>query len=312
MSSEPSPVKERLRRLLFLVPFVSRNQGQSVDEVARALGLSREALLEDLDLLTLVGRPPFQPDDFLDIYVEDDRVYVDVDQRLSAPPRLTAAEGVALAAAAALLKSRGSETLTSAVEKLERVLPAQAVSRFKELGRHLDVAADAPGGLGPLSLAIAEHRVVTFDYLTSTTGQREHRRVRPVELFSHHGQWYLSGHDEGRAGDRLFRLDRMGPLTVTDARFTPEASPTKVSLPGLDQAAQRVTVRFAPVAAPYVRERFGRDARGVGDGFVEVEVPGDNPRWLSRWVLSFGGEAVVVSPEWAVASVAEAAAASLE
>src|SRR5205823_7707566 len=94
----------RLRRLLFLVPYVARNPGHSVDEVAKGLGVTREELLQELDLLTMVGRPPFQPDDFVDIYVEDDKVYVDLDQRFSAPPRLTAAEGVALAAAAELLQ----------------------------------------------------------------------------------------------------------------------------------------------------------------------------------------------------------------
>ena len=89
-----SNVHERLRRLLFLVPYVSKHPGLSVDELARALNVDREDLLEELDLLTCVGRPPFNPDDYIDIYVENDRVYVDLDQRLSAPPRLTVGEHV--------------------------------------------------------------------------------------------------------------------------------------------------------------------------------------------------------------------------
>ncbi len=50
----------------------------------------------------------------------------------------------------------------------------------------------------------------------------------------------------------------------------------------------------------------------LSDGRLEVEVPGDNRRWLVGWVLSFGGDAVVVRPEWAIRSVAEAATRSLE
>ncbi|MDP1920533.1 MAG: WYL domain-containing protein [Myxococcales bacterium] len=303
---------ERLRRLLFLVPFVSRNPGRTVDEIAKELGTTREALLEELDLLTLVGRPPFQPDDFVDIYVEDDRVYVDLDQRLSAPPRLTAAEGVALAASATLLKPGSGDALRSAIEKLERVLPAHAVTRFREMGKRLDVALDAPTGLAPLSQAIVERRTVAFDYVTTNSGQAERRRVQPVELFSHRGQWYLSGFDVTRAGDRLFRLDRMGPLEVTTETFVaPEGSP-RASMPGTNDATERVTVRFEPATAPYIRERFGAEVRGLADGRVEVEVPGDNVRWLTRWVLSFGGDAIVTSPEWAIRSVAEVASASLE
>ncbi len=302
---------ERLRRLLFLVPFVSRNQGLTVAEVATNLGVSREALLEELDLLTLVGRPPFQPDDFVDIYVEDDRVFVDLDQRLSAPPRLTASEGVALAAAATLLKPGSGDALRSAIEKLERVLPAHAVTRFREMGKRLDVALEAPDGLAALSQAIVEHHVVAFDYLPTSTGHSERRRVRPLELFSHRGQWYLSGFDLARASERLFRLDRMGPIETTAESFTP-GSPTRASLPGTAEASEKVTVRFELAAAPYVRERFGAEARSLSDGRLEVEVPGDNRRWLVGWVLSFGGDAVVVRPEWAIRSVAEAATRSLE
>lgn len=310
--SGPTDGHERLRRLLFLVPFVSRNPGRTVDEVAKELGTTRDALLEELDLLTLVGRPPFQPDDFVDIYVEDDRVYVDLDQRLSAPPRLTAAEGVALAASATLLKPGSGDALRSAIEKLERVLPAHAVARFREMGKRLDVALDAPTGLAPLSQAIVERRTVAFDYVTTNSGQAERRRVQPVELFSHRGQWYLSGFDITRAGDRLFRLDRMGPLEVTTETFVaPPVSP-RASMPGANDSTERVTVRFEPATAPYIRERFGSEARGLPDGRVEVEVPGDNLRWLTRWVLSFGGDAIVTRPEWAIRSVAEVASASLE
>ncbi|HEY1086319.1 MAG TPA: WYL domain-containing protein [Archangium sp.] len=42
-----------------------------------------------------------------------------------------------------------------------------------------------------------------------------------------------------------------------------------------------------------------------------VTVPGDSEQWLARWVLSFGGNATVISPEWAIRAVAEAARASL-
>jgi proteasome accessory factor C len=36
-------------------------------------------------------------------------------------------------------------------------------------------------------------------------------------------------------------------------------------------------------------------------------VVGDSERWLTQWVLSFGGEAEVLEPAWARAAVARAA-----
>lgn len=296
---------ERLRRLLFLVPFVSKNPGRSVEEVAKAVGVSKEELLEELDLLTLVGRPPFQPDDFIDVYVEDDRVFIHLNQRLSAPPRLTAAEGVALAASAALLKPSAGGALASALARLEKVLPPDAVQRYREMSRQLDVATDAPDSIAVLTQAIVEHRELSLEYAALT------RRVRPLELFSHRGQWYLSAFCLTRQGQRFFRVDRIGKLELLAERFTPSADAPPPSLPGKGEIEKPVQVRFAPELAPYQQERFGDAAVTQSDGSVVVTVPGDSERWLTRWVLSFGGNATVLGPPWAIRAVAQAAAASL-
>jgi proteasome accessory factor C len=301
----------RLRRLLFLVPYVVRNPGQPVDEVARAMGTSRDELLSDLDLLTLVGRPPFQPDDYIDIYVENDRVFVDLDQRLKAPPRLTAAEGVALAAAAKLLRPAAGEALASALAKLERILPAHAVGPFRDMHRQLDVALEAPSGLPLITEAIVGHREIEFDYYTAHRGESQRRRAQPWVLLSHRGTWYLSAKCLARAEERLFRLDRITNLSLTEERFEPPASILPKGMPSADDTGELVHVRFAPAAAPYVRERFGSEARDVGAGEVEVRVPGDSERWLTQWILSFGGEARVLRPAWAVEAVARAARARL-
>jgi proteasome accessory factor C len=303
-------VHERLRRLLFLVPFVSSRPGISVEELARALNVSREHLLEDLDLLTCVGRPPFNPDDYIDIYVENDRVYVDLDQRLSAPPRLTVGEAAALAASAELLRPAAGDTLRGAVEKLERVLPPGMHERFREMYRKIDASVEAPRALGPLTRAIHERREVTFAYTAPGRGAPEPRRVRPNELLSHRGQWYLQAWCNTRQDDRLFRVDRMQDLVVTDTAFQPrEDARAEVPNPARTDAAVRV--RFSKLVAPYVRERFGEDARLLADGGVEVRVAGDNERWLTQWVLSFGGEAEVLEPASARAAVARAAKIAL-
>jgi proteasome accessory factor C len=302
-------VHGRLRRLLFLVPFVARNPGITVDALAKALNVKRDALLEELDLLTMVGRPPFQPDDFIDIYVEDDKVFVDLDQRFSAPPRLTAAEGVALAAAAELLRPADTDALTKALEKLEKVLPKDARARYREMSRQLDVALEAPTGLAALSQAIVEHREVELDYFTSSRNQTEKRRVQPHELFSHRGQWYLQGHCLTRGDVRLFRLDRIKTLALTDSRFDAPTQHKAQPLlpPAHGRASESVTVRFNASAAPYVAERFGDQAHWLEGGTLEVQVPGDSERWLTQWVLSFGGDAWVTGPEWARKAVAKAA-----
>ena len=305
-----SDVHERLRRLLVLVPYVARHPGITLDALADALGLRKEELTRDLDLLTLVGRPPFQPDDFIDLHVENDRVYVDLDQRFSKPPRLTAPEAAALLAAASVMHPSPEDALGQAIAKLEKVLPVGQRARFREMAQRVDARPEAPSDVAALTLAIAERRLVHFDYASQTRATPELRRVEPQELFHHRGLWYLSAFSLEKQEERLYRLDRMSALAVEDVRFTPRPS-TRAQLP--DPARQReVRVRFAPSAAPYVRERFGADALAVEDGRVEVRVTGESERWLTRWVLSFGGEAEVLEPAWAREAVARAAQESLE
>lgn len=306
----PTAASDRLRRLLFLVPYVSKHPGRTVDEVAQAVGCTRNELIEELDLVTLVGHPPFQPDDFVDIYVEDDRVFVQFDQRLSAPPRLTAAEGVALASAAAILEPQKESALSVALQKLERVLPEEAASRYRELTRRLDVGARGADALSELTRAVVEHREIEFDYVGVARGEREQRRVRPIELLSHRGQWYLRAFCLARNGERLFRSDRIASLKLTETTFIPEGD-GKAERP-VTETGKSVTVRFSPALAPYQQERFGDAGRLEGDGSLTVTVPGDSESWLVRWILSFGGEARVVAPEWAIRVVAQAAAASLQ
>jgi proteasome accessory factor C len=304
-------VHERLRRLLFLVPYVSKHPGVSVDDLARALNVDREDLLEELDLLTCVGRPPFNPDDYIDIYVENDRVYVDLDQRLSAPPRLTAGEAAALAAAAELLRPAADDALRSALQKLERIIPPGARERFRDMHGKIDASAEvAPRALAPLTRAILERLEVTFDY-EAPGRPSEPRRVRPYELLSHRGQWYLQGFCHARQDSRLFRLDRMEGLCVTAMPFLPPPDARGAAVPNPARTTDAsARVRFSKVAAPYVLERFGSDARPLPEGGVEVRVAADE-RWLTQWVLSFGGEAEVVEPVSARAAVARAARASL-
>ena len=304
-----SDVHERLRRLLFVVPYAARHRGVTVDALARQLGVSREELLRDLELLTMVGRPPFQPDDFIDLHVENDQVWVDLDQRFSKPPRLTGPEAAALAAAAELLRPGAQTALASALGKLERILPASAKKMYRELGSAVNARSLAPEALGILTRAVEERHELEFDYAARGSTAAERRRVEPVEVFNHRGQWYLYGWDLTRGSERLFRLDRMTDIRRTDRAFSPRSMPPA----RVPDPAERgsVRVRFTAQAAPYLRERFGGEARELTDGGVEVKVAGEE-RWLIQWVLSFGGEAEVLEPAWAREAVCRAALKALE
>jgi proteasome accessory factor C len=298
--SAPVPARadarDRLRRVLFLVPYAVRHPGIPVRELARRCGVGERELLDDLDFLLGVGCPPFAPDDFLDLYVEGDRVHVALHQSFSRPPRFTESEAAALAAAARAL---GGEGVERAVRALREAVPRNRRESFDELSQRI-YAGSPPARdsvLGRLQRAIAERRAVRLVHYSAARGAESERVVRPYTLASRFGHWYLWGHDAARGRPLAFRIDRVKECTLTDERFdAPPEGEVGSRLFSAAAAAEPVRVRVGPAALAAARLRPGvRVAREGRRGGV-VEVSGVDPEWATRFALSFAGDAEVVSP----------------
>jgi proteasome accessory factor C len=289
--------RDRLRRILFLVPYAVRHPGVPVKTLARRCGCTETAILEDLDFLLGVGSPPFAPDDFLDLYVEGDKVYVALHQSFSRPPRFTESEAAALAAAARAL---GGEGRDGAVKALRDSVPKDRRAGFDELVERIYAGAPpAPGSvLGRLQRAIAERRAVRLAYHSASRAADSDRIVHPVTLAQRFGHWYLYAHDPARGKALAFRLDRIRTCDVTEERFEPppEAELSKARLfSETTEAAPQVELGPDAVAWALARPGLLLVRRTEGGGAV-VELPGAGEAYATRFALSLGGDARVVSP----------------
>jgi len=285
----------RLRRVLFLVPFAVRHPGIPVKDLARRCGCTDKEILEDLDFLLGVGSPPFAPDDFLDLYVEGDRVYVALHQSFSRPPRFTESEAAALAAAAQALGGEGRER---AVRALRDAVPKDRRASFDELvGR---IYAGAPPAqdsvLGRLQAAIAERRAVRLAYHSASRDAETERVVHPYTLAQRLGHWYLYGHDPARGKALAFRLDRIRACAPLPDRFEPPAD-AELARARLfsDPTGEPVRVRLGPLAAAWALARPGIALVKAEKGGAVVEVKAGD-EWATRFALSLGGDAEVIAP----------------
>ncbi|HET7754110.1 MAG TPA: WYL domain-containing protein [Anaeromyxobacteraceae bacterium] len=290
--------RDRLRRVLFLVPYAVRNSGIRVKDLARKCGVSEQEVLDDLDFLLGVGCPPFAPDDFLDLYVEGDRVYVALHQSLTRPPRFTESEAAALAAAARALGGEGAERAVSA---LREIVPRDRRKSFDELANRV-YAGSPPAAnsiLGRMRRAIAERREVRIGYYTASRHEDTERVVRPYTLAQRFGHWYLYGHDAKRGKALPFRVDRIRDCTLTEVRFEPptDAELAKARLFS-DWQGETIRIRLGPLAAAWALARPGQleVVARAPDGGAEVEVRGASEEWATRFAMSFGGQAEVVAP----------------
>ncbi|HXN84248.1 MAG TPA: WYL domain-containing protein [Myxococcales bacterium] len=318
--TDDSDKRERLRRLLLIVPAARRKPGIRVEELARELGLDASELLADIDLLALVGRPPFSPDDMIDISVDErSRVFVTLDGSFSRPPQLTALEALALAAAAEAVAA-ADPAVTSALQKLTAALPAQARALYAGLAQRVAMATPVPRGtsalIAQLRAAAQRWREVVLDYDKEGRGAHEERTLQPWAVIDHGGRWYVYGHDTARGAQRTFRVDRLRAVRETGATF-PDPGPLDPAL--FERAsfffptgAERpVALRFSPGAAAWALSRYGARAVALPGGGAEATIDSAGTAYAVSLALSLAGEAEVIDPPEARAALRDAVARAL-
>jgi proteasome accessory factor C len=313
-----SDLSARLRRLLFLVPYVARrHDGVRIDELARELDVDREELLVDLDVLTQVGPPSGDPGEYLLVSVESGKVFVDLAQRLTRPLRLTPAEGCSLLLGLRALRRSGiapyDRALASAEGKLLKALGADA-GAAERLADGTVVAGENPAvaeHLRALLAAARARRLVEIDYSSASSGRADRRRIEPYGIVHHGGAWYTIAGCRRHGDTRTFRVDRIARSETLDETFAPPAAfdleayrRERMYVPSAD--ATRVTVRFDALGAARVGSAWpAGEVRRLADGGAEIAIDCEGLEWVVGWVLGFGRHARIVSPEDARAAVRE-------
>ncbi|MEO7555153.1 MAG: WYL domain-containing protein [Acidimicrobiales bacterium] len=284
---------ERLQRLLALVPWVADHDGPTVTEVCARFELRPSELLEELNLVSLVGLPPYTPDELFDVVVDDERVFVHLSPSFDRSLRLTPEQALTLVAAGASLRSvPGNDpdgSLARGVAKLAAALGVDPDEVLDvELGR---AAADIHA---VVASAVANHRRLRLDYYVHGRDTHTRREIDPHRLWADQGQWYLVGFDHLRDETRVFRVDRITNAEILDATFPPPADdgPTALFTPGPDDP--RVVIDLAPEGA-WVLEAYPIEvAQPEPDGSVRVTLAVGARPWLERLLLRLGPAARIV------------------
>jgi proteasome accessory factor C len=309
----------RLQRLLALVPWVMAHPEATVDEVCARFAMSREALAADLELLFVSGVPPYGPGDLMEAWIDGDRVHIDLADYFARAPRLTWREAAWLylagRALATLPELDEHGALTRALAKLEAVVPADQLGRIQDLTSKVSV--DLEGSEAErahrvaLSRAAAADRRVRLEYYSGSRGELTERKVDPWLVFANSGHWYLVGFCHRAVGERLFRLDRVVSVEVTDEAFERPASFDPVAYAESPWASAFTHGLECELdlagAAEWVAEYFpllGSERRP--DGRLRVRLATHELAWMVRLVLRLAPDAEPVSPPELRRAVADA------
>ena len=248
-------------------------------------------------------------------------------QEVSSFPTMQITEGELFAlvvAEKALQQYRGTtfeKPLLSAFKKMAESLPDtvsfhladwdQAISFRTRVEPILDLEI-----FDALAKATAGRKQLEIHYRKPGQQKGEMRVVDPYHLANINGEWFLFAYDHLRKDIRTFVPARIKSVKPTGKTFP---RPEKFSLEkrlrdsfGVESGHGEfdVVIRFNKRAADYIREKKWHDSqqlRELKNGGVELRLKLSSLGEVERWVLSWGGDAIVVQPRELAESVKEAA-----
>lgn len=300
----------RMQRLLAMVPWIAAHDGPTLDEVGARFGITRDELAEDLDVMWLVGVPPYTPDALIEVVQEGDRVWIRFADVFAQPQRLTPDQAVALlSAGASVLALPGADrdgALARGVEKLAAVLGVAADQVLD-----VDLGPAAPGVLDALRTAVQDHRRVHLDYYSYGRDTRTERDVDPYLIHAEDGALYLFGHCHQAGAERRFRVDRIAAAALLDEGFSPPDRSEAATVFQPDDDDPRVTLRLRPEAR-WVIETYPVEAAAEReDGTIEATLAIAAEPWLERLLVNLGRQADLIDAPPALQDAGRRAAARI-
>lgn len=283
----------RLQRLLAMVPWIAGQDGPTLEEVRARFGVTAKELAADLDVMWLVGLPPYTPDALIDVVQEGDRVWIHFADVFDAPQRLTPDQAVALlTAGASVLALPGADdggALAHGVAKLAIVLGVEADQVLD-----VDLGAGASDVVDVLRAAMADHRRVHLDYYSYGRDARSERDVDPYAVHAEDGSLYLLGHCHQARAERRFRVDRIASASLLEARFEPPSRPEPAGVFQPDDDDPRVVLDLSS-AGTWVADTYPvESAEPLDGGGLRVRLAVSTEGWFERLLVGLGPEATVV------------------
>jgi predicted DNA-binding transcriptional regulator YafY len=293
---------DRLPRLLKLINMIQSHPGLSAAELGRECGVGSRQIFRDLRELEYGGVPIYHEDGYRmagTFLIQD--ISFSLDEALALLYGLKLVE-----------RQQGLFPVKRLKEHLLSLLPQSLRLGIEDLGPMLDVGdgpavdySDKSELFRTLNQAIRRSRRVELDYYSFNRDERNQRIVDPYQLIYKDGFWYLVGYCHWREAQRLFRLDRIRHILSSKERFEPPqvvnvATAAAGTTWGMELGPEYpFQVRFWGDSARFVREtQFhpSQEVREEADGVVLFTAQACGLRPVARWVLSFGGEAEVLTP----------------
>lgn len=300
----------RVDRLLALILYLQAHPLCTAEEMAAYFQRSVRTIYRDLAALGEAGVP----------VVAQAGIGYMLSQGYHLPPvSFTTEEASALITGGLLIERFADGSLRSpmrsALMKVRAVLPAAQQVQMARLEKSMATTAtvETPGRAADLTLiqrALAQRRVLRFQYQGHNQSQAEEREVEPQALIHYLERWHLIAWCRTRDNYRDFRTDRIQRLSLLGKTFEPrEDFSVESYLEAQPQPKLRAEIRFTHSAADRARREWwqGILAERPTQTHVTLTLAAVDWERLTGWLLSFGQEVEVLSPKSFRQQLAQAA-----
>ncbi|MCU0561993.1 MAG: WYL domain-containing protein [Desulfobacterales bacterium] len=314
------------RQWKIIQALIASRRGRSVPELAAMVAATARTVYRDLEALQFAGFPVTTERDghrMVWSLIEPARHTLPIPLSL---PELTALYfGRSLAGV--LKGTVFYDALESLFAKIKALLPGDMLQLLDRSQEGLAVAVAPAKAHEPyramielVGQSILQRRRLEVVYRAMHGRADTRRRVAPYKLLFFEGSFYLLGHCGLRRDIRVFALDRIREIDLTDEPFElPEGLSIedflKSSFGVFHGPPTRVKIRFSKRIAGYITEKVWHpsqrvSARADGSVIFEVEVAGTEE--IKHWVLKWGARAEVLAPPALRAEIRREAEAMLK
>ena len=290
---------------------VTSRYGKSVSDLAKNLDCHQRTVYRDLHALEEAGFP---------LYTEEANgksLWCLLDSaRKPMPMTFKLPELMALYFGRDALKVlKGTvfyDSLEALFQKIKTTLPPESMRYLKSVEQSLKVG---PKPYKPYSQynkqieqindAVINKRVIDIIYYTMSRKKETQRKVAPYKLWFVDGSFYLIGHCKWKKEIRIFAVDRIKMLTLTDEIFeVPDDFDVddfmRNSFGAFHGKPEKVKVLFSADIAEYIKEKIWHESQKLHDtpdGSVLFEADVACTRDIKAWIMRWGANAIVLEPE---------------
>jgi predicted DNA-binding transcriptional regulator YafY len=279
------------RQWRILQSLIAARRGKSAADLARELEYHWRTVYRDLEALQLAGFPIFTD------RVEGKNLWSILDTvRHNIPIPLNLTELMALYFSRGLMTVLKDTVFYESLESFFQKIKA-TLKPYKQYGQLRD-------SIDRISEATIHRKIIEIDYFTMSRKEKTRRKVAPYKIWFFDGAFYLVANCGLREDIRIFALDRIKSLKLTDETFEmPEDFKVEdfmqTSFGVFHGKPQNVRIRFAAEVAGYISEKIWHKTQKIesqkdGSLIFEARVAGTDE--IKFWLMTWGSKAQVLSP----------------